>query len=44
MAQLFPELRDHGVHLVFQMEFLLLESNFLQVILFGHVVATVYFQ
>jgi hypothetical protein len=37
MTQFAPEFLDHGVHLVFQVEFLFLESDFLDVVLLGHV-------
>ena len=37
------KLLDHGVHLVFQVQFLLLQSDFFNVILFSHVVAIMQF-
>ena len=43
MAQFYLELRNHGVHLIFQVEFLLLQFYFLQVVVLGHVLALVEF-
>jgi hypothetical protein len=40
VAQFRPELLDHGVHLVFQNELFLLQSDFLEVILICHMMAT----
>ena len=39
MTQFVPELGDHGVHLVFEMEFLFFELDFLEVVLLRQVVA-----
>jgi hypothetical protein len=39
MTQFVPKFGDHGIHLILQMEFLLFELNFFEVVLIGHVMA-----
>jgi hypothetical protein len=41
VAQLVPEFLDYRVHLVFQVKFLLLQSDFFKMIVLGQVVAMV---
>jgi hypothetical protein len=39
MTQLVSKFGDHGIHLIFEMQLLLLQPNFLDVIVFRHVPA-----
>jgi hypothetical protein len=43
MTQVLSEFQDHGIHLIFQVEFFLLELDFFQMILLRQVMAAMKF-